>query len=428
MKNLRRNTGYVFWSFAEQASVMAVPRLILWPLAAYVVGKEAFGVFVFSLAITSILGVQPGNGLATGILRHLSDYDSEGQKQFCGIAMRLCHIAMVILVAAGLLCLIVLGVADLVSHRVIYCLIPLTLSLYPENQTHLLLTECRFYRQFRTRAMWFMFRSFLNLLGGFAGAKLGGLIGLVWGFTLGNAIIYGILRIHYREQFKVSTDVAMSSILKKIWVQITLAGVIAFAGPYLNRIVLGSLHGFNDTADLVAATGVTFIFLSPITCISSLLLSVISRYHSIRNLSRSARMQLIGIAFLGIVVCPLGLKIFASRIMGVLYPDFGDESVHLLNILIWMVMSETVVNLCRPFVMKFGSIRLVPIINAASLIATLVPAICLVPFYRAVGAAWAIVLGSAITGGLCLLATFWVYFRSSARVTDTSLSDVETVL
>ncbi len=411
MKNLRRNTNYVFWSFVEQASVMAIPRLILWPLAAYVVGKEAFGIFVFSLAITSIIGVQPGNGLATGLLRHLSDYDSEGQKQFCGNALRLCHLAMVIVIAAGILSFIVLGGMNLVSSRVLYCLIPLTLSLYPENQTHLLLTESRFYRQFRTRALWFTLRSFLNLAGGYAGAKLAGLIGLVWGFTIGNALVYGVLRFLYREQFRVSYDIEMGGVLKKIWVQITIAGVIAFAGPYLNRIVLGGMHGFNDTADLVAATGVTFIFLSPITCISALLLSVISRYNSIRDLSQSARVQLLCISFLGVIVCPLGLRLFASHIIGALYPGFGEESVRLLKILVWMVMSETVVCLCRPFVMKFGSVRLIPLINIASLATTLIPALCLIPFYKAVGAAWAIVIGSVTTGILWLIATAWIYLR-----------------
>lgn len=423
MKNLRRNTNYVFWSFIEQASVMAIPRLILWPLAAYVVGKEAFGVFVFSLAITSIVGVQPGNGLATGLLRHLSDYDSEEQKQFCGNALRLCHLAMVIVIAAGLLFLIVLDGINLVSPRVLYCLIPLTLSLYPENQTHLLLTESRFYRQFTTRALWFTFRSFLNLAGGYAGAKLAGLIGLVWGFTLGNAIVYGILRFLYREQFRVSYNTEMREVLKKIWIQITIAGVIAFAGPYLNRIVLGGIHGFNDTADLVAATGVTFIFLSPITCISALLLSVISRYNTIGDLSQSAKAQLLCISFLGVIVCPLGLRFFASPIMGVLYPGFGEESVRLLKILVWMVMSETIICLCRPFVMKFGSLRLVPIINSISLIATLTPAICLIPCYRAVGAAWAIVLGSVVAGGLWLIATGWICFRPAMPVKSIPLAE-----
>jgi O-antigen/teichoic acid export membrane protein len=413
MNSLKRNLGYMFWTFAEQASVMAIPRLVFWPIAAYLVGKESFGVFVFAFAITSIIGMQPGNGLATGLLRHLSDYDEAGRRQLCGIAMRLCHRAMVIVVLAGLMLLAVLGSVPLLQRDVLYCLIPLTLSLYSENQTHLLLTESRFRRRFRARAIWFLVRSIFNVLTGILGATLGGLVGMAWGFTAGNVCVYVALRFRYRQWFKASYDEQKASVLKQVWLQITIAGIIAFAGPYLNRIILGSIHGFKDTADLVAATSVAYIFLAPIICISALLLSVISSYTSMHDLSKSAKMQLLAILLFGTIICPIGLRLFAAHIIHILYPGFGDESIRLLHILILLIISETVVNLCRPFVMKFGSVRLVPFINSVSLVATLVPALCLIPFYRATGAAWAIVVGSAVTGGLWMLSLVWIYCRSA---------------
>jgi O-antigen/teichoic acid export membrane protein len=411
MNKFKRNVGYIFWSFAEQASVIAMPRLVFWPIAAYLLGKESFGIFIFAFSITSILGMQPGNGLATGLLRHLSDFDKEKQRQFCGIAMRLCHKAMLVIVAMGLLSFVVLGSTDLVSRRVIYCLIPLTISLYPENQTHLLLTESRFHRKFKQRAVWFAVRSIINIIGGVIGAKAAGLIGLVWGFVIGNMIVYVILRVRYQEWFDTSYDTSMAVVLKKIWLHITIAGIIAFAGPYLNRIVLGSVHGFNDMADLVAATGVSYIFLAPIACVGALLLSIISRYNSIHDLSRDARIQWLFMFVFGVAICPIGLRLFAPSILKMLYPGFGEESSGLLQILIWLVVTETVVNLCRPFVMKFSSVKLVPIINGINLIATLVPALCLIPIYRSTGAAWAIVIGSGITGCLWLVAAGYIYYR-----------------
>jgi O-antigen/teichoic acid export membrane protein len=225
--------------------------------------------------------------------------------------------------------------------------------------------------------------------------------------------VYIALRLKYREWFKARYDVQKAHVLKQVWLQITVAGIIAFAGPYLNRIVLGSVHGFSDTADLVAATSVAYIFLAPIMCISALLLSVISSYTSMHDLSKPAKRQLLVILLFGTVICPIGLRLFAADIIHILYPSFGDESVRLLHILILLIISETVVNLCRPFVMKFGSVRLVPFINGASLVATLVPALCLIPFYRAIGAAWAIVIGSAVTGGLWLLSLVWIHCRSA---------------
>lgn len=412
LRNLKRNFGYVFWTFAEQASVIAIPRLVLWPLAAYVIGKEDFGVFVFAFAITSILGIQPANGLATAILRHLSDYNKEQQQQFCGIAMRLCHRAMIIVLLAGLLCCVIVAGTRLQSSQVVYCLIPLILSLYPENQTHLLLTESRFHRRFRKRAFWFGIRSIIIVIAGYLGAELAGLIGLAWGYSIGHFLIYGFLRYQYREWLKTASDLEMVFVLKKVWLHITVAGVIAFAGPYLNRIILGGLHGFTETADLVAATSVAFIFLAPITSISGLLLSVISRYESINDFSLQARWQWLCMLILGMVVCPLTLKYFSSSIIHFLYPGFGDKSVELLKILIWMIMASTVVNLCRPFVMKFGSVRVVPLINIISLAATLGSALVLIPIYKTTGAAWAIVSGSIVTAALWFLYASRIYILS----------------
>ena len=79
-----RDAGYIFWVFAEQAAFLALPRLVLFPLAAYLVGKEDFGVFSTALSVTLLLGIQPQNGLGTGLLRHLSDYSEERRAQFYG--------------------------------------------------------------------------------------------------------------------------------------------------------------------------------------------------------------------------------------------------------------------------------------------------------------------------------------------------------
>jgi O-antigen/teichoic acid export membrane protein len=412
MQNLIRNASYIFWSFAEQVSTMAIPRLMLWPLAAYWLGKEQFGIFIYAFSIASIISVQPGNGLATGLLRHLSDYDEEHREQLCGIAMRLCNKAMIFVVLIGLVCCIAIGSSKLMAMDVINCLIPSIISLHSENQTHLLLTESRYRRKFRGRAIWFLIRSFINLAGGIAGMKAAGLVGLAWGSMVGNIIIYAILRIQYNKWFKVPDNAEMAGVLKKVWLHITIAGIIAFSGPYLNRIILGTVAGFEETADLVAATAVTYIFLAPMMCISGLLLSIISKYTSILDFSRQARLQWLFMLIFGAVISPFGLMFFASNIMHILYPNFGDESVKLLKILIWMVMSESAVNLFRPFVMKFGSVRLVPIINSASLATTLIPAVCLIPIYGTIGAAWAIVFGSITTGILWVAATGWIYFRS----------------
>ncbi|MFH1370573.1 MAG: hypothetical protein ABII09_04725 [Planctomycetota bacterium] len=63
--------------FAEVAATLAIPRLVLFPLAAYFIGKEQFGVFMTAMSVALILGTQMGEGLSTGLLKHLSDYPEQ---------------------------------------------------------------------------------------------------------------------------------------------------------------------------------------------------------------------------------------------------------------------------------------------------------------------------------------------------------------
>lgn len=49
--SLRKYTGYSFWVTLEVVLFIGLPRLIIFPVAAYILGKEQFGLFVFSLGI-----------------------------------------------------------------------------------------------------------------------------------------------------------------------------------------------------------------------------------------------------------------------------------------------------------------------------------------------------------------------------------------
>jgi len=392
-----------------------MPRLILWPLAAYVVGKEEFGIFVTAYAVAFIVGIQPGNGLATGLLRHLSDYDEQERAQLCGIAMKLGHKATVAIALTGLLLIGIVGYAGLVSWRLLNCIVPLTISLYFENQAHVLLAEKRFRRQFRERTLWLALRSTINVAGALLAAIFAGLVGLAWGFTVGNAVVYIILRMRRGQWFSARYNAGMAAVLKKVWLQITIAGVISVAGPYINRLVLSGVRGFEQTADLVAATSVTFIFLAPITCVGGLLLSIISRYTSIQKLSQRAKLQWLTLLIFGTTICPFVFRLIAPPLILLLYPSFGTEAVVLLRIMTWMIVSETLISMSRPIVMKFGPIQLPAVVNSASLVATLVPALLLIPAYGSVGAAWAIAIGSMATGSLWLGGTGWVYIKSHSK-------------
>jgi O-antigen/teichoic acid export membrane protein len=401
--------SYVFWMFAEVAANLAIPRLVLFPLAAYYIGKEQFGVFMTAMSLALILGTQLGEGLSTGLLKHLSDYPEQQRMQFCGTALRMCQIAMAIVVVLILLAITGVGIVGWTPWEILRCLIPLIISLYPENQFMLILAESRFHRRFRGRAVWSLLRTVGILICGLIGIWAYGATGLALGFMAGNTTAYIVLRFSYRDWYKQPFSPAMASVLKTIWFQITIAGMITLSGPYLNRIILSIMHSYNDTADLVAATSVTFLFTVPVTCLGGLLLSMISRYSSVSQFSRRGRILYLIALLFGMTVMPVALKLLGPFTTHLMFPKFGDTSIGLFSILIWSIPSETLSCFARPFVIKFASIRLVPIINAISMTATLLPAICLIPRYSTKGAALAVVIGSITTSILWGSGAAWVF-------------------
>lgn len=417
---LKRDASYVFWMFAEVAATLAIPRLVLFPLAAYFIGKEQFGVFMTAMSLALILGTQPGNGLATGLLKHLSDYPQQQTAQFCGTALRLCHWAMSATVILGLFIITAAGIFKLAPGEILLCLVPLIISLYPENQFMLILTESRVHRHFRGRAVWSLLRAVGVLICGFAGALADGAIGLAWGFLAANVIAYAILQYHYRDWSKASYNAEMAGILKTIWFQMTIAGIMTVSGPYLVRVILSFIHSYNDTADLVAATSVMFLFSVPITCLGGLLLSMISKYNSIEQFSYRGRIIFLLVTLFGITVMPVAFKLIGPFIVRIMFPKFGEDSVRLFVILLWAIPAQTLISFSQPIVIKFAPVRVVPIINFVSMVATLLPAICLIPAYATKGACWAIVAGQIITGLLWTGAAALLFVlkgNSSARVT-----------
>jgi O-antigen/teichoic acid export membrane protein len=110
-------------------------------------------------------------------------------------------------------------------------------------------------------------------------------------------------------------------------------------------------------------------------------------------------------------VSPLVFKLASPIAFKLIFPNFGEESRKLLHIVIWAIPFTTLISLMRPFVMKFAAIKITPLINALSLLGTLVPAIVLIPSLHASGAAWAVVVGQAVTGSLWTifaLRLFWI--------------------
>jgi len=402
---LKRDAGYVFWVFAEQAVYLALPRLLFFPLAAYIIGKEGFGLFSTAMSVTLILGMQPQNGLATGLLRHLSDYAEDRRPQFLATSMRLSHIAMTIIVSLMAAGALAWGMMGWTSWRVAHSMVPLVLALYPENQFILALTEQRYLRQFRDKALWMAVRSVLIMIVGIAGALItrrfispdAAVVGLSWGYLMGDVAAYAALRIRRNRWYRCPHSPEMTAVLKAVWFKITLAGVLTVSLPHINRLVLSYFHSYDAVADFVAATSVMFVFLAPIQCFGILILSLISKYASLAEFSPRGKLYCLSMLLMGAVVLPLVFHACGPILARTLFPRFGPGPVALLPIVLWMIPAGTVFSVLSPFVLKFSPIRTIPMINAVTFIATVVPALTLIPRFASRGAAHAIIIGNAVS-------------------------------
>jgi len=400
----KKQAGYMFWAMSENLLNIGLPRLLLFPLAAYFVGKDQFGAFIMAISITGIIGFQPGNGLATGMFRQLSQHELQEQKLLCSTAAKMCSYAMLTLIVLGLIISFAVYQLTIIEPLLFYCIMPLLISLYPENQFMLNLTELRIRRNFARRTGWYSIRAILILVCGLAGMLTGDAIKFAWGYAIGNFAAYGFLLIYRKDWLNKGYDKSIAASLKEVWLHVTIAGIIAVSGPYLNRIILGLYHEYDDVADLFAASALLFASMIISICMGYVLLSVLARYKSIEDLPNSIRHQFLFVVVLLLVITPVVFWLVSPFVFSLVFPKFGEESKSLLNIVVWAVPFGVLISLMRPFIMKFSDIKIAPLVNILSLIGTLVPAILLVPPLHSVGGAWAIVIGQAVTGLL------WTFF------------------
>lgn len=402
--SIRGKLGYMFWVFAEQVMSIGVARFLLFPLAAYVVGKEPFGAFVTAHSIVSIIGVTPSMGLSTGLLRHVVECPEEKRARFYQTSLRLCHVAMLLILAAGLVCIAVVGALQLTPVMMLSCLVPLVLSLYADNQLTLTLTELRINRQFQRRVLWAALRAGLGLIGGVGGMLVGGAVGFAWGLAAGTAVTYIVVRRRGGARLREPYDAEMGGILKSVWFYMTLAGVLAFSGQYLVRILVSVWYSFADVAEFYGATNALNLFLVPVSCSGALVLSMLAQHTSVASLSRKAKLQFLSLVVGSAVGLPILIRFGGPPVLRIMFPEFAASSTELLFIILWAAPFSSLTLLMRPFVVKFEAIRAMPLINGVSLAAHLLPSIWLIPPYGVRGAAWAFLVGQTVTGLLwCII-------------------------
>lgn len=407
----KRHFGYLFWTVGENVLNLGITRILLFPLAAYIVGKELFGVFVTAYSIVAILGNAPAGGLGMGVLRQIASHPQEKYHRFYSTAIGLCRSVMIIFVLALLFSVAVAAMLKLVPSQLLFCVAPLVITLYSENQFEIIMTKFRVERLFRQRTIWTGIRVFSLLIGGIVGAFMFGIMGLACGYAIGSVASFAILRL--KQEKNTTSDPEIAKALKKVWLHLMIAFILGFSRVYISRIVVSLQCGYLAVSDFYGATSVINLYLIPAICGSSLLMSMLGKYTRLSELSYQARLQCLLGAGGAAIFLPLLLWKSGPFVLHLLFPEFGENTERLLAITTWALPFGIVFMALRPFLYKFAPVHYIPIANTVIALGYIVPTIVFIILWGVRGAAFSFVCGNVISVLTILIALH--YTRRSKR-------------
>lgn len=405
----KRYFGYTFWVGLEIAVFVGLPRLVIFPVAAYLLGKEEFGLFIFSLGIVMMLGKAPSGGLETGVIRHMAELEEPARDILISTGVRLCKIAMLIIVAIGIVVLAIVRYFWQADAKIIWCLVPLLILLYSWNLFELQMVRYRVERRFALRAGWYSFLGMLLFIA-IPAAAFGGVVGMAWGYMFGYLVTYVILSWRKRILFKKSIyDVKLAALLKRVWFHVTIASVLGISSRYVYRIILGIFYSYSSVAIVFGATNVIDLCTAPMDILSLLLLSMLGGFANLQDVGKRQRYTVFGAAVSIAVVATLVVFLAGPFILSVMFPEFADESATVLRWLIMLIPCVAVILFSRPFVVKFAPIKFVPVLNFVTLLAHLLPALILIPKLGIKGAVISYNIGYGLTAVSWLGALVWTF-------------------
>ncbi|MFH1370569.1 MAG: hypothetical protein ABII09_04705 [Planctomycetota bacterium] len=388
---------------------VGVSRLVIFPIAAYILGKEQFGLFIFSLGIVMMLGIAPAGGLVTGVIRHMAELEASARDTLVSTGIRLCKIAMLLIVLIGI---VALGAARYfwqIDPKVIWCLVPLLILLYPGNVLELQMVQYRVGRKFALRTAWYGVLGMLLLIA-IPAAIFGGVVGMAWGYMLGYIITHVLLSWKQKILFKRSNyDAKLAGLLKYAWFHLTVAGIFAFSSTYIYRIILGVFYSYSTVAIFFGATNIIDLCIAPMSMLASLLLSMLGGFTRLEDVGKRQRYTVLGAAMLIAVGAPLVVFFAGPSILSVLFPKFAGESAQVLRLMILVMPCMVVTSFSRPFIAKFGPLKFVSVLNFITLMAHLAPAITLIPKFGMKGAAISYNIGHGLTAVSWLGVLVWTF-------------------
>lgn len=431
MSRTLRLGRYISWTVLDQFISMGVPRLILFPILAKIMGVDTFGSFVLALGAILMVGLAPSNGLIGYIIRCLARQNEQGQALLIRTTMVLSLVTMI-----PIALVYVIG-SNLIASAfgddpVVARLLPvLALFLVLTNVVETSLAAYRVRREFARMTLIHSVQSALLFLAVPLYYAMG-VAGVATAHFLAAAIALVVIAWLERDVLLKRPFFSPRSArdAMKVWPALSAAAVITLSAGYLDRAFLGHWWPPSDpeTATVVtsyfAAASMAALVAIPGTLLANMVLSLLGSVQHADHLDRRFyTLYILGVFALAIVVFGVGWLI-GGTLVRTFYPDVAENAVQLWNHVMLGFSIFNVGTLCRPFASKFLSPAVLPMVSIVNFVARVTPLVLLIPTRGAMGAAQGLIIGSSVSS-LLWMSLYVKHFILARKIPD--LSDDDTI-
>lgn len=384
------------WHGLDQLVVTGVPKLILLPLLAALVGPAEFGVFVLALSVVQSIGLSPSNGFQGWILRSLEEYP---QKLWDELAARaaLWGFVAALPFAVGALSAPLWADKVFAASGVAPVLVAFAPFLIATNCLETALARERVRRRFGSLVRWHSF----HLVGVLLGVILswdGSPDRVAWGVSMGSSLTALIMvALLARRARPVPPAVAEQARIQAltVWWPLSLAALLSLSAYSVDRVVVGIWLDADAVAVYFAAASLASLAVVPFSMMAGWGLTMLGRVGNEMDRVKSDWKRVTPLALAAISTIVLALVFTGSHILHFFYPSLATEAIEIWWVLVVAAGARAAYVIIRPMVIKFANPRILPLLTLASISIKVAALIILVPHFGLLGAAVA-TLGASV--------------------------------
>lgn len=378
---------------------LGIEKIVLIPLLLEMMGKDTLGRFILILSWVQLMAQFTSRGAADGIMRlYIKAKEQEGWVTLLatGTGMTCLTCFVLLVTAGGVFLAIARGNVEPLVVLTAVCLGTFGIFMTAKN---ILNVSFRVDLQFGRIAFVEIFIGIVLLLS-VPLAYLLGIMGAGVGYALAVGLAIGLQLWLIRNKIRGQRFLDMSWVKPLILVVpiFVLANLLGIAATLSGRLFLGAYRPVGDVTIFFAAEVIIAIVLSPVGFLGSVIYTLVVRKAKVDDISLTVLLQHIVSCVACTILVFVTIRLVGEQILKWRYPSVAEASWPLVKILAIGGSLKTGYFLSRGFVYRFCSFKRILFCLVISFAVVGVMLTIMVPTWGLWGAAWAVSIGSAITG------------------------------